>query len=142
MKTWIIGIALSCGLPLLAPVVRKWLIGLLRAQLKAMYVWLFSIPDKLDYTMLPQENREAAHNSVSIIIEELVRLEELMIPDSGLGEDKKKRVIDRLKTMGFPDEISGLFSMIIDDAVKTMDEEAKIAITPKPALPPNGITPC
>jgi hypothetical protein len=102
-----------------------------------MYVWLFSIPDRLDYTMLPQENREAAHKEVELIIESLVRLEELMLPDGGLGTDKKKRVLDRLKTMGFPDEISGLFAMIIDDAVKTMDEEAKIAITPK-ALPTVG----
>ncbi|MFA6582679.1 MAG: hypothetical protein WCS77_00125 [Elusimicrobiaceae bacterium] len=140
LKEWIIGGALTGAVALFSPVVRRKLSAALGGLAQRGYAWLFAtMPLSLDYSLMPADRQDEARACVKDIVQNMVRLEEILIPDGGLGPEKKKRVMDKLAAFGLPEAIVGLAGDLIDDAVKTMNAEAEAAL--KKYAPPGGDTP-
>lgn len=128
-KIWFLGVVLSGGAALLAPGVRRALGRALAGACVRGYQWLFvTLPGRLDFTAIAPERRDEARACVLALVENLVRLEEIILPDNGLGPERKKRVLARLAACGLPPALAGFAGGLIDEAVARMNAEALAAL--------------
>ncbi|NLO90672.1 MAG: hypothetical protein GX410_01595 [Elusimicrobia bacterium] len=129
MKAWITGLFLGGLLALIASPLRTKASAALAVLLRKGYRWIFiTAPGKIDFSALPEDRREEAQLCVRTIIHNLVRIEEILLPDNGLGAVKKQNVMDQLAAMGLPPTAAELLSDMIDDAVRVMNNEAQTAL--------------
>ncbi|MDD4004094.1 MAG: hypothetical protein PHW69_02690 [Elusimicrobiaceae bacterium] len=130
LKTWLAGGVLTGAMALLAPGARRAAGATFGALLKRIYAWIFvTMPAKLDCSRLPQDRQEKARAEVKTIIAAMVRLEEILLPDEGLGARKKMRVTLGLVSLGLPGALAALVSDMVDDAVKELNAQAASALT-------------
>ena len=129
LKIWCLGLVLSGGAALLAPGLRGVLGRALAALCARGYRWLFSVlPVRLDFTAIAPGRQAKARACVLALVENLVRLEEILLPDGGLGSERKKRVLARLAACGLPPMLAEFACGLIDEAVARMNAEALAAL--------------
>lgn len=128
VNTYLAAIVALGASSLFSPKVRQYLMTCFLGLLKKGYLYLFDWPNKLNYSKLSVEQQITIKKELSSIILSLVKIEEALLPDSGLGEEKKKNVIAKLTSLGIPAVGSSFIADLIDDAVKTMDEAAKSSL--------------
>ena len=150
IKMWLLGAALTAGVAAFSPALRKWLKGRISAAARNFYGWLFLrmpalLLARLDYKSLPPAQKALLLDALRNIVYYLVRIEEILLPDAGLGAEKKARVLAKLRQLGIPDSLGDMAATLIDDAVVVMNEEAQLALhtyppvdTPRAAAKPEG----
>jgi hypothetical protein len=117
---------------LVGAVIRHYLPSLIstaQAKLSGIYTsefsWIFgSLAGKLDYNALPPEKRDKARVYVQNIIIYAVRLLDLIMPDDGLGAQKKQSLMLWFQTIKMDPQTAGEISDFIDFAVKSLKEQA------------------
>ena len=115
MKDWIIGLSLTAGIGIAAPFIRKWIKNWTQKKITDGMISLLAI--KL---INGNEKMQAQFDKVR---HEIIVMAEMLLPDEGMGPDRKQFVIDM-----FPKEFQKLVSDIIDDDVKLLDEKLKEAV--------------
>jgi len=121
------------ALAAVSPTLRGWVSGLITAKARAFYAWVFlRMPALLlalpEYDALATEQRVLLLDALEHIVYYLVRIEEILLPDAGLGEEKKSRVLAKLKQLGIPASVSDVAAAMIDNAVVAMNTEAQAAL--------------
>lgn len=133
IKTWLIGSVLVGLVGLASPTLRAKLRAGLQNLKRRAYAWLFLrapgiLLSMLSYNNLTAEQQAMILDALRHIIYYLVRIEEILLPDTGLGEQKKASVMAKLKLLALPDSLAALAASLIDDAVRVMNEEAQAAL--------------
>lgn len=129
LKIWFLGVVLSGGAALFAPGLRCALGRWLGGACGRAYRWMFLIlPGRIDFSAVAPERQNEARACVLALVENLVRLEEILLPDNGLGPERKKRVLARLAACGLPVVLAEFAGDMIDEAVARMNAEAMAAL--------------
>jgi len=134
IEMWLVGTAVTGAVAIFSPRLRVWLAGMISVYARRFYAWLFlNMPalllSRLDYNSLPTEQQALLLAALKNIVYYLVRIEEILLPDAGLGEEKKARVLAKLRQLGIPDSLGGMAAGMINIAVETMNAEAQAALS-------------
>lgn len=137
IKMLIVGGAIAAIASLIAKPAQAWYCAKLALLAQYSYAWLLALPSKIDLSKLEPAARTRLLQGYQHVVLGLVMIEEALLPDAGLGPDRKAGVLKRLELLGLPDAIAKYVPDFIEAGVKTMDAEAAAFISSRnpPATP-------